>query len=486
MSMKLFVLGIDAAFEDIFYAFDTPYIRSKFEECRKVNIKEDLFSRGWVESYTGKHAVDTKGFYEMPKADNNYEWSLSFGLKNLDHEVIPIWKTLNDRGVSVGFMNVPTTSPCPEVNGFFVGGGGGGRALNEGFNDSFCKPSRALEILNNLDYIVDERVPSLLFDKKLFDVANFFKQIEKMVELRVDAYLKLQNHFDVDFGFFAFRALATVNYLCMSEVNTVIRQEKPIDRGLNDRLRKFYNKFDQQVERLFKGLNPENCLIMSDHGMVQVTHYVNFNIILRDIGYQSIDWKKSFFKKTVLRLKGLIPYRVKVKLKKKQTVKIAYKSMVEFDPEKTEAFSSSELGEVSGIFINDNTRFKGPIREDHINVKAKEIVKNLNETKFFKEYGFKAILKSGCFQEGKYYKLLPDIIIEKGDSFKCLSVGPLIRENQWAKKPYKLKEVNHDNWTGGKAKDTLLFSSKELIDNIEFDNQKNLTVVYKIIDSYFK
>lgn len=92
--MELFVIGIDAASEEMLRAFDMPYVHKLLDSLEKEEIEEDLISRGWVEAYTGQPASKTKGFYEFPLLDNSYETSLSFNLNIIDQIIESIMENI--------------------------------------------------------------------------------------------------------------------------------------------------------------------------------------------------------------------------------------------------------------------------------------------------------------------------------------------------------------------------------------------------------
>jgi len=486
--MELFVLGIDAASEEMLRAFDMPFVHNLLDSLKKKELNEDLISRGWVETYTGQHASRTKGFYEFPMIDKTYDWSISFNLNIIDKTSNLLWETLNKKDVSVGFMGVPTTYPVPKVEGFFVGGGGGGRALNSSFDDGkSCFPNEISKILDNNNYIIDERVPSLLFEKKIYEPTLFFDKLIEMMDRRTQSYIEIYKLKPVRFGFLAYRALATVAYLSMSEIQRFIDKESPLDKSYLNELKRFFAALDTNIEKIFDNINIQNVMLLSDHGMVAFDSTINFNFLLQKLGYQIKKSNTSKFRNYIYRHKDIIPYGLRQKLKKNKTLKSSVKRVLDFDVKETLAFSLSELGEVSGIFINDEIRFNGPVLEKDIQNKVAEICDSINNSPEAKRYKLHAFSSKDRFNGEKYESLIPNIIITKPLNTKSLTTTPrLYTENAWFNKPLDLKNVRHDNWTGGKKANALFFITSELEKLVLEEDKNDLTLTYKIADRFFK
>ena len=158
------------------------------------------------------------------------------------------------------------------------------------------------------------------------------------------------------FGFLAYRALATVAYLSMSEIQRVIDGRPALDEDYLKELKRFFSALDSNVKKLFDDVDIDNVVLLSDHGMVAFDSTINFNFLLQKLGYQSKKSPMSLIKNFIYRYKDLIPYSWRQNLKKSKTLKSNIKRVIGFKPEETEAFCISELGEVSGIFINDEKR----------------------------------------------------------------------------------------------------------------------------------
>ena len=485
--MKLFVLGIDAASEEMLRAFEMPFVHKLFDSLKKEQINEDLISRGWVEAYTGQPATKTKGFYEFPLINNTYETSLSFNLKIIDESSNLLWKTLNEKNVSVGFMGVPTTFPVPHVDGFFVGGGGGGKSLDSTYNDgTMFYPDDIVKVLIKNKYVVDERVPSLLFDKKIFDLTLFFDKLIEMMDKRTLSFIDVYKQKPVDFGFLAYRAVATVAYLSMSEIERHIEGKPALSVDYLNELKRFFTALDLNIKKLFDSIGIDNTILISDHGITAYDSRVNFNFLLQKLGFQK-NKTQTLSKSLIHKYKNLIPFNWRKKLKKNRVIESKVKKGLWFDQSNSLAFCRSE-GDVAGIFVNDNKRFCGPVKESDIDKISLQICESINKSEEAQKYNLEAYVTKELFQGDKFKNLVPDILVSKPLNMKSMTTttSQFYTKNKWFDKPIDLKEVKHDNWTGSKKPNAMFYFTPELESLIHQEDKKDLTLTYKIADRFFK
>ncbi|MCB4798324.1 alkaline phosphatase family protein [Neotamlana laminarinivorans] len=486
--MKLLVLGIDAGVKKVFETFEMPFLQSKLSKGVIIKTTEDIVTRGWVKSYTGKSAEANLGFYEYPIIDKEgYQWSKSFNQNHLKKTgVKPLWESLKENDISSGFMNIPTTSPAPEIKGFFISGGGGGKELKNGFDASICFPESYTEVLNSNDYILDERVPSLVWEKGLEKYNVFFEKLIEMTEKRILTYIELYKKEPVDFGFLVIRSVAVVHYLAMSEIDNFCNLNIPINNELLDNLKIFYKKLDGSIEKLFLSLNPENYIIFADHGISTLNESININKFLSSNGFQKPIVSKNSSKKIINKMKHLIPYKLRRKIKRSASFKEYYMSMISFETKNTKAFSR---GAVNGIYINDESRFNGSVKAEEADQIIDEIISSINNNYEFKKRQITAKrFRKEHDSSKKYYNYLPDIVLTNIKGLRFTEVGnKVFLKNEFVNKPYNLKDVKDDNWTGVKDSETLLAVSKKLHKKAEdlVKDDNDLTLVYQLIKRNF-
>ncbi|MGB0767715.1 MAG: hypothetical protein ACPGYV_08385, partial [Phycisphaeraceae bacterium] len=193
--MQMLIIGLDGGDRQIINAMDMPRLRSLLDSGRSVTLTEDLWTRGWAETLTGAPGTTMHGFYMKPKCDGTRTFIESFNGKDYDNpDLDPLWSRLNRAGKKIGFMNVPTTSPVPEVDGFIVGGAGGGRGAGSGIDPKTCWPREVAQKLEASDYMFDTRLGQV--EVKSHDA--FFDRLKFMLEKRTDVYLTLCKDYGVD------------------------------------------------------------------------------------------------------------------------------------------------------------------------------------------------------------------------------------------------------------------------------------------------
>ena len=199
--MKTLVIGVDGASVETFTRGWTPYIESLIKNGHRLELTEDLVSRGWVETFTGKHALETGALYDLPVANGSLQWTTKFNIEKIPGwgiETQPIWQVLNEKGYSVGIMNVPTTFPAPKVDGFFVSGGGGGANVVKEATSELCYPEDIVNYLHSIGYIVDERMPEL-YEDKCSSAEGIVSRFILKNKKRTESFIHLSKEKNVDF-----------------------------------------------------------------------------------------------------------------------------------------------------------------------------------------------------------------------------------------------------------------------------------------------
>ena len=484
--MKLFVLGIDGAMKDAFMHFEMPFIQSCINNGNEHMFEEDLLTRGWAKIYSGKLANEVGSFYEYLLCDGTYKWSEKFSSEKLKEDgVQTIWEYLNNEGYTVGLMNIPTASPVSPVNGFWIGGGGGGDRLTNQIEEKDVYPKHEAEFLNKIGYIKDERFESLITKQKLFDRNQFFDRLIYMTKKRVDAYLELSKQYNQDFGFLVMRSLAVVNYIFASEIAAIVTGKKTPQSKGDKELALFFKSFDKQLERLFDGLNPDHFIMVADHGMTVLNKELNINQLLIDLGYQVTVNTKKNINQLVLKYRDFIPPAIKKFLKKRKSLSHHYVDVVTFNTKLTKAFSFSKMGTMHGIYINDAKRFQGEIAPKKVGNLAAEISSAINNHHLMIQNN---IIATPCntSKNGKYGYLMPDILLTMPSEIKPVSTGDFLLQNIFFNdKEIKLTKVKNAHLSGVKCKKTLMIYSDSTISNGSDLLGTDLRSVYNMIKYVF-
>ncbi len=421
--MKALMIGMDGVQEETFQRGWTPYISSLISQGEQLRLKEDLLSRGWDEILTGQHAITTGALYDRAALNGTHEWNTKFKVNDipgLGKTVKPLWQVLNERGYRVGIMNVPTTSPAPAVDGFFVSGGGGGAAVTQGAQADHCHPKEIIPVLNDIGYISDERPQSLFGEKKLSRPKEVFSCLEKMVEKRTEAFIKLAKDYEIDFGFIVYRSSVMAEIFCLPEWHRHLANTKDINQELLDAVKHFYQHLDEQVRILNDFFSSPELLIVSDHATTVTRWHININTFLRENGFQKSSSRKQGLFKFVATLKQWAPVSLRAKLGKISKIRKAYIGVKPFDSKSSAAFCMVMGDWVPGVFINDEERFGGPVPSIDIHELSEKIVLAFNSNPECIKHGMSAwVKKDGKTASSRHF---PDITFNIQDGYLISNV----------------------------------------------------------------
>jgi predicted AlkP superfamily phosphohydrolase/phosphomutase len=494
--MELLVIGIDGGTKEIIDNMPMPFTQSLFKQAKYKTLSEDLISRGWAEILTGCHAADTKAFYLMPFADKSYDFSGSYSKNDMVHASPskPLWELLNEKGASVGIVNVPTTGPVDKVNGFFIAGGGGGIKAKGGLPPGMFYPDKCRETLKRNDYVFDIRLPG-----EAKTISEFIQKISTAEKGQKNAFVELSLSEKPDFGFHCFRITTEIQYLCRYEIDRCIKglknsidikQDFKPESTVQESIISHYVKLDQYIEDIFTKLQPENFLFIGDHSTSLFTHEGNLDVWLESAGYLQVTGKYRLLMDKVRRfvnkkLAFLLHKNEKIKQPKKGLIR---KPITKFHASKTKAFGTFyDTGNFAGIFVNDSERFSGAVKtEQEINTLVDKICDSFNSDKQNQDYKLNAQPYKRNFKGAKFSHLMPDIKINKPDTIYFSS-------RRWeyiTKNPY-MAPIDEPilgkkyPYTGAKGSDPLFVYSEALDKYIESTDPNDLRLAYRMIDRFF-
>jgi predicted AlkP superfamily phosphohydrolase/phosphomutase len=487
--MKLLMIGMDGAHEGVFKRGWTPFITSLSEKQVSLDLSNDLLSRGWLEIATGKHASETGAMYDMPQSDMSYKWKADFSINdiaNLGSDVKPIWQKLSEEGVKVGIMNLPTTFPAPKVNGFFVSGGGGGAPVTQSPTPELCYPHDTVKQLKELDYIVDDRLYQLMVDKGLKTPSEILDRLSYKNDRRTEGFLELDRKFNVDFGFVVYKTSSVITETMFNA--ELKRQDNPKnnpDKELLVAVQEYYRKFDKSIEKLVSSYPEAEIVFVSDHGTCKREFSINFNVFLRDNGYQKTDFRKLAIKLLVSKAKEIVPFWLKAILKKSSAMKAKHVGQISFNPKTSIAFSKTQGDWSHGIYINDENRFGGIVKTENIDSIRDEIINKFNMNAMAKKHGLKAF-KNPALQ-GSDVNYFPDICIDiKNGYLTTDKTSKFIEEFISPEIDSAISAITRGDVLSVKSHSPLALVFSECLNNLEFKTGGDLTRVYDYILKRFK
>lgn len=482
--MKLLMLGIDGGDKRIIDAMPMPFLQELLANTWHKPVQEDLFARGWAKILCGQSGSQTGAFYAKPEqlprgCGATASW------KSTDYErggAVPLWQALNDEGLSVGFMNVPTTYPAPKVNGFFVAGAGGG--IGDGvMPPNTVYPDSVADVLRSHDYIFDTRFKA----SGIRDRASFLARLTSMTEKRISAYLELQTVHHADVGFVAFMGPTRLQYLAMKEIERMIscvasNESYPDD--LKD-IGYFYAQFDDQLRRLVEGVEPDGVLVVSDHG--QAPHRFDVDVGALLAKNELLCYRPAAVATLQVRarhaIKAVLPSSLGGKLAKKRSLRKLSGAQSNIDFSTSFAFG---LRNVPGVYLNDE-RFAGVVGREQRPAILEQIVKAINQSEEALQHNIHAYQRhSESSTDPDVEPLLPDVWLDLPEGYLVdYGVGnsegklvDLVGRNVAYTMPLDLSTVTRDQWTGMKGRSALLAGSAgcpELPDNID---NGDLTAAY--------
>jgi len=485
--MKQIVIGIDGGDERILNYFDMPYFKSLREKSKSFEMKEDRWSRGWVEMYTGMHARETNAFYEMPMMDGTMRFTRKYSWRDAEENsnVKFLWGQLDGAGVRSVFMNIPTTFPAPQMkNGAFVAGAGGGLNNFSTIPEGLCSDADTEKLLTELGYVVDLRYKS----SGITELEKLFEKLDEMMLKRAECFVKTCKHQNADFGFLAFRATTIVQYVAMSEIEMLCGKQNYTDlianpeekeRPIHAMLKKHYKNLDKALEIIFTSLDPEHYVLTADHGCVPFLKKVNINKLLEFEGFQTTNQAgkkvkdllcKILPKKQFQALKSITP-------KKAQSLAQGYA------PSKTKAFGSAN---VHGIYINDARRFNGVVEDgEELERTVRDICEFINTNEVAQSNHITARPYRNNYPDAFYNDCLPDIWIDMPESY-FPEIGPeFVSVNEQYAPILNLYDVPTDVNSGQKGSNPLFIVDKATALNFEKLNDRELTVTYDLIKKVF-
>jgi predicted AlkP superfamily phosphohydrolase/phosphomutase len=469
--MKHFILGIDGGDLEILKSFELPFINNLINDSRILPITEDLLTRGWAEILTGEKAYINNSFYIKPNTKKEPKPTLSYKYSDMKEfsENKLIWEIPQEKGLKVGIMNIPTTYPAPKVDGFFVSGAGGGLYKVDGIPTEMCDSEITRKALESNSYEVEIR----FITSGIKDPEIFFNALNNMMEKRVNAFIDLCKSQKTQFGFLALRASANLQYVVMREIQAYM------DGTLKNEywkslLENHYKLLDRLVEKIFTTLEPSEFIITSDHGQVPLKNHINFNVLLKDLGY--LKYSKSFKYELKYLLKSIRNYFGNLILKKNYSPP----SSPSIDFTRTRVFG---FWYSNGLYINDYDRFKGPVKSEGYEELVNEVCDTINSYPECVLNNIKATPLRASQRDAKFQENIPDIWIDAPDTFFFRNVGKeFIQKNKWYKpmKKRDLKTAPTSMFTGIKGKKPLCLISPGLEQFVTVEDALDLSVVYNI------
>ncbi|WP_436346776.1 alkaline phosphatase family protein [Natronorubrum sp. FCH18a] len=261
--VRLLVIGLDAGcrsvLEPLFEAGDVPTLERLIESGTSGPLESQIppwTASAWPSMYTGKNP-GKHGVYDFLSFDG-YDWDV---VNSTYVRERPVWELLSEHGVSSVVVNVPVTHPPRAFDGALIPG-------MTAPEDPPCYPEGILDDVKLA--CGDYHVYPQSTDAPDQSIAGY----ERTIERRGEAFRYLCRRIAPELGFLQFQQTDTVFH------------ERPGDK---EAIEAVYRAVDRQLAETLEATDPDNVLLVSDHGMGKVTgHEFRVNEFLRERGYLEV------------------------------------------------------------------------------------------------------------------------------------------------------------------------------------------------------
>lgn len=481
--VRTLILGFDGGDPAVFSAFDMPFLEQLLADGRLVSMNEDLLTRGWSEIVTGHTAEATGGLYFRPvSGEKTPRLEIKYSQREMfaNPAVKPLWTMLNERGVSYGMMGVPTTSPAPRLDGFAVSGGGGGIGKIDGLPEGYCYPKAIEEHLLAENYEFDVRLSTMA--ESTF--ADFVRRVEEVVDSNVRTLQRLARAMPTDVTFMCLRPTTGLQYLARYDIEqaALAKAEGREPTGNAALLKRHYAFLDEQIRKTFEAVRPDRFLLVADHGTAPYRRRVNLNALLQETGYQQPRAQATSLVKNVLRtVKRKLPRTILTRVSKGVQQKLG-RMALNFEPATTRAFGHYH---VPGIYINDASRFGGPVLPEEVDGLVDELVSLLNANEQLRAEGLEARPFRRRFPGSHAEHELPDIEVWGPDTHFFMGTGPLLSDNpNYRETPADLAFA-HNPFSGVKGRNPIFLVDGKTAGLLREDDPANMTLAYKVLERIY-
>lgn len=265
--VKSLLLGLDAACWDyldpLIEAGELPHLAGLISKGTHGTLESTIppwTPTAWGSIITGKNPGKHGAFDVLWRRPGTYEFEPA---SSRTRAGVPLWEYLNRAGLRVGLVNVPFLYPIDPLNGFALAGFGAPR----GFRDLAYPVDILAAVEENLGPYHPAVAREIL---RSGDSENILRAEHEHQAMLIDAAIILAEEHPVD--------VLIMNLMLLDHANHKLREMEDVRAAIRH--------CDADIGRLLAELEPENVLLISDHGSTRVRGKFLLHGWLCDQGYQ--------------------------------------------------------------------------------------------------------------------------------------------------------------------------------------------------------
>jgi predicted AlkP superfamily phosphohydrolase/phosphomutase len=380
VTMELLVIGVDGMEPSLYERWrdDLPTLRGLEEDGGFARLRSTylpLSAPAWASFQTGT-GPGRHGIIDFVRLDEDHQLRPLNG-DDIDGERL---HELLAEDMDIGVLNLPYTYPPGDVDGdsFIVSG-----MTAPGIESDFASPAGLSERLRDEGYRIEW--------EEVYDEGHEDRSIEDIHDVIDTRHRTMMDLADEDLDVFigVFTTTDRVQHWFWKHMDEDHPMHRERHEEYSDTIKETYERIDTHIAELIEETDPDNIIVLSDHGFGPIEKGLNINNWLLKKGYMKIKRRplsmaryaafKAGFTITnatkIVQKLGLSRYLKKSSEDTRNRLLKFFLGFHDIDWDRTRAFS---IGNFGPIYINDE-RWDGVVDEDERQELIEEITADLRD-----------------------------------------------------------------------------------------------------------